>query len=562
MLKLLSESFKPVSHSGGSLFSPGKRDVSGECVTPDNTVTRLYERGAWRSYTGRVLGLWLVCWVASTASHGSGVEDMGDKCSATYIPPDSNYNTGAWRLTSNCPAPYSDPMKFSCGYFTDRHVCNEMDFNEALGIEVCTSARWNINLSSITHLESGRTLSDPVKLSGLDRAFKSDPPSVFYHYQPFTSEYHFLDIPDKSLNFGLGKNYLLLTGDANYQAGMTGATPVCQYTFDYDGNWEPDPDIAFVPQFIAVAAQASGGLYAMHSGSAISHLSQEPSSDNGTIFDNEYPGSTEVKHTISLDNFGAERVVSISIAEYVGSTNISVNHSDTDTNSLFDPGFVNYGVGETDFTVSATTLTIPEGTYGAPGQAAFDISFKPGGKGARQAVVNIDQDGENEIRFMIQGGTASPLQLRGGEDSLAIGDMDDTPEETEGTDFLSQKTNADPTTHTFTLLNKETRDITVLTELRDATTGFSLSEQSVVVPAATDEGVGSATFDVTFDPATTGIHETFVDLSYDGERQLSFKVSGEGEKGGGGAVSPLSLGLLGLLLAGLGYRRSRLGKQT
>lgn len=220
------------------------------------------------------------------------------------------------------------------------------------------------------------------------------------------------------------------------------------------------------------------------------------------------------------------------------------------------------GSGSSDFSISPSTLTIPAGTYGAPGQATFDISFKPSGKGLRQAWVDIDQDGENEIRFLIQGGTESPIQLRGGDEYHAVGDMDETPREEDGTDFLSQKISDDPTTHIFTLLNKETRDITVITALRDATTGFSLSEQSVVVPAATEEGVvGGANFDITFDPATTGIHETFVDLSYDGERQLSFKISGEGESGGGGAVSPLGLGLLGLLLAGLGYRRYRMDKQ-
>lgn len=309
----------------------------------------------------------------------------------------------------------------------------------------------------------------------------------------------------------------------------------------------------------APAPQAGGGLYALYQGAAIDEDSDNSSAETGTFFPGAYPESEEVTHTFNLDNFAAERTVSISISDYgdvpEGVENLT---ADNTVSRMVEDDYRR--ASKADFSVSPATLTIPEGTYGAPGQATFDVSFKPGGKGLRQAMVTVEQDGEEEISFLIQGGTASPIQLRGGYGYYVIGDRDNTPEETDSTDFLTRKINDDPATHTFALYNSEMRDITVLTELRDATTGFSLSEQSVVVPAATDDGAGRATFDVTFDPATTGAHDTFVDLSYDGERQLSFKVSGEGENGGGGAVSPLGLALLGLILVGLGYRRSRLVK--
>lgn len=306
------------------------------------------------------------------------------------------------------------------------------------------------------------------------------------------------------------------------------------------------------------APQAGGGLYALYQGSPIESDSTTPTVETGTLFTSAYPESATTTHTLTLDNFAAERTVSISISDY-GNVPDGVEYlTEVDNRSIFADDYRR--AGKSDFTVSPTTLTIPEGTYGAPGQATFDVSFKPGGKGLRQAIVTVEQDGESEVSFLVQGGTASPIQLRGGYGYYVIGDRDNTPEETDSTDFLTRKINDDPATHTFALYNSEMRDITVLTELRDATTGFSLSEQSVVVPAATDDGAGRATFDVTFDPATTGAHDTFVDLSYDGERQLSFKVSGEGENGGGGAVSPLGLALLGLILVGLGYRRSRLVK--
>ena len=296
----------------------------------------------------------------------------------------------------------------------------------------------------------------------------------------------------------------------------------------------------------------------MYQGAAIDEDSDNPSAETGTLFSGAYPESEEVTHTFNLDNFAAERTVSVSVRDY-GDVPDGVEYlTEVDNRSIFADDYRR--AGESDFTVSPATLTIPEGTYGAPGQATFDVSFKPGGKGLRQAMVTVEQDGESEVSFLVQGGTASPVQLRGGYGYYAIGDRDDTPEEADSTDFLTRKINDDPATHTFALYNSEMRDITIITELRDATTGFSLSEQSVIVPAATDDGAGRATFEVTFDPATTGIHETFVDLIYDGERQLSFKVSGEGEDGGGGAVSPLGLALLGLILVGLGYRRSRLVK--
>ncbi|MEZ5536923.1 MAG: choice-of-anchor D domain-containing protein [Thiolinea sp.] len=346
-----------------------------------------------------------------------------------------------------------------------------------------------------------------------------------------------------------GKWYLRISGDND----ESGGAEACQYSFEV--VYGRVTNVQYVPIEKAAYGDA-GGVFVTFSDREIPSGSVSPSSDIGTDFGDIPTSAPPIKLTYSLVNYGDKKNVLLSLADYI-----------PDNDALMVGESRNYpvanGIGRSDFTVSSSTLTIPAGTYGAPGQSTFDITFKPGGEGLRQAVVNIDnEDGENEIRFLIQGGTELPLQLRGGDRYRAIGDMDDTPEEAEGTDFLSQKISDTPTTHTFTLLNKETRDITAIIELRDPTTGFSLSEQSVVVPTATDEGAGSAAFDITFDPATNGLHETFVDLSYDGERQLSFKISGEGESGGGGAASPLGLGLLGLLLAGLGYRRYRLSNQA
>ncbi|MEZ5536921.1 MAG: hypothetical protein R3F02_15010 [Thiolinea sp.] len=559
MFKLLLKSLKAGSHSGNSLFSPGKSDVSDECVTADNTITRLYEQGTWKKRTGYILGLWLV-WGAVSAA---GVEQNPRCFSITYDRPDDPPYFWIPFYCDKIHLGYSDPVCRIKVYLNklepnfDRPAYSwHPDKVENIEVEAPYEANIDVHCDLAQYGFSSACYPPPYrggwrKLTQLEYLRAREQMDI--RFRDSNKPWYV----GESENSGTKEYFMGISATSVSQVRLAlkdGLKTIgCAYEINASNSYVYSAD----KYNMYVAASAAGGLYATYSGAPIEHGASVAQVENGTLFSGVYGTEDELKHTFTLENFGAQRNMTITISSFDGDAYTKVNTV---------AGSANYqvlenGVGESDFAVSPVTLTIPEGTYGAPGQAIFDISFKPGGKGLRQAVVNIDQDDENEIRFLIQGGLASPIQLRGY--SYAIGDMDDTPTHTDATDFLSQKINADPITHTFTLLNKETRDITVIAELRDATTGFSLGEQSVVVLAATDEGVGSAAFDITFDPATTGLHETFVDLSYDGERQLSFKISGEGESsGGGGAVSPMGLGLLGLLLAGLGYRRYRLSNQA
>ncbi|MEZ5536922.1 MAG: choice-of-anchor D domain-containing protein [Thiolinea sp.] len=547
MFKLFLKSFKAGSHSGSSLFSPGKSDVSNECVTPDNTVTRLHGQGAWEKRAGRFLGLWL-----------------------------------AWGLGLLVPPVYSAATIYT-GYMAE-YMCGQDPRWEENWVRVPCSFEippWReyekimrassclVELGPIADKKGLQALSISAHVkSGYYENWKDALPNTFLGYGYRSSLEYCKQSQGKECTAGLVADNEELKNGQYRVVVMHGWSdnreppPGCAYSFEvYNSNGE----YGYIKDIKLVTSDdtygAADGLYILYNSEAIENP-YTPNENIGTVFGGvDYADGSTVTHTFSLVNYGEARSIRVETSDYTDFTAVPIRRLSGSESLITElPGTA--GIGTTDFSVAPNKLDLPTGMIGAPGQVTFDITFKPSGKGLRQAMINIDnEEGETELLFLIQGGAISPLELRGGVVYGNIGDMDDTPEEINGTDFLSQKISDTPTTHTFTLLNKETRDITAIIELRDPTTGFSLSEQSVVVPTATDEGAGSAAFDITFDPATTGIHETFVDLNYDGERQLSFKVSGEGESGGGGAVSPLGLGLLGLLLAGLGCRRYRLSKQ-
>lgn len=244
----------------------------------------------------------------------------------------------------------------------------------------------------------------------------------------------------------------------------------------------------------------------------------------------------------SVSIFDGDTSPSVTDDTYFGSADIvtgSVENTFTISNSgpgslTLDssPSVVISGTHAADFTVTAQPDV---GISGNGGSSVFQISFDPLASGARNASVSIsNNDGdENPYSFSIQGtGTAVPeIDIQG--NSVSITDGDATPSVSDDTDFGDADQYGGATTHVFTIYNSGSGDLSLTSSPIVILSGSNAGDFSVnlqpVSSTVTAQG-GSQTFQVTFDPTTTGLRQATLSITNDDgdESPYTFTVQGNG----------------------------------
>ncbi len=244
----------------------------------------------------------------------------------------------------------------------------------------------------------------------------------------------------------------------------------------------------------------------------------------------------------SISIFDGDTSPSVNDDTYFGSADIvseTVGHTFTITNTgtgtlTLDgtPLVAISGTHAADFTVTAQPDV---GISRSGGTSVFQIAFDPSAAGARNATVSISNDDsdENPYTFSIQGtGTAVPeIDVQG--NSISISDGDSSPSSGNDTDFGDADQYGGATTHTFTIYNSGSGDLSLTGSPVVAISGSNASDFSVSQqPASTTVSAqgGTTTFQVTFDPTTTGLRQATLSINNDDgdESPYTFTIQGNG----------------------------------
>lgn len=189
------------------------------------------------------------------------------------------------------------------------------------------------------------------------------------------------------------------------------------------------------------------------------------------------------------------------------------------------------GTNPGDFTVSVQPATpIANG-----GSTTFTVTFNPTALGIRTATLSIanTDNNENPFVFDVRGtGTASPkIKVQGNLVDITNGDT--SPSTADFTDFGASDIFDPQMTHTFTILNTGSADLTLNGTPRVNVSGanagdFVVSQQpgnSTITPG------GSITFQLAFDPTTTGYRQAIIVIANNdaSKNPFTFSVKGLGE---------------------------------
>ena len=199
--------------------------------------------------------------------------------------------------------------------------------------------------------------------------------------------------------------------------------------------------------------------------------------------------------------------------------------------TLTDPSpFVTIeGDGAGDFEIT----TIPDSSIDPGGGTTFVIDFDPSVEGDREATISIASDDADEDPYtfdIIGTGTVSPeIDILG--DGQIIPNGDTTPDATDGTDFGPHDIAGGIQTHTFTIQNTGSGELTLdgdpLVEVTGPAAGdFDVNLEPVSPVAAVD---GETTFEITFDPSALGDREATVSVANDADKDpYTFDILGQG----------------------------------
>ena len=188
------------------------------------------------------------------------------------------------------------------------------------------------------------------------------------------------------------------------------------------------------------------------------------------------------------------------------------------------------GTHSSDFSITA----VPTTPISAGDSTTFTIEFDPAAVGLRTATISIannDLD-ENPYTFDIQGtGTAAPeMDVQGNGNSIINGDA--TPSTTDDTEFGSADILYDTPVHTFTIENSGSAELNLtgvpIVAIGGANAGDFLVNQQPA--SSTISPSNTVTFQVTFDPTTTGLRQAVVSISNNdsNENPYTFTIQGTG----------------------------------
>lgn len=208
----------------------------------------------------------------------------------------------------------------------------------------------------------------------------------------------------------------------------------------------------------------------------------------------------------------------------------------------------NNGVG--DLTLSGSPIVTIGGTHSSDfsldmdastpvttgDEVSFTVRFTPLDVGVREATISISSnDGdENPYTFAIQGtGTDTPapeIEVLGSGTSIWSGDT--TPDTSDSTDFGDADVATGSVTHTFTIQNTGTAELTLFGPPVVNIAGPQAGDFIVTADATSpvSAGGGTTTFDITFDPNAAGTSEATVTISSNDadESTYTFSITGNG----------------------------------
>ncbi|MBT6554475.1 MAG: choice-of-anchor D domain-containing protein [Candidatus Marinimicrobia bacterium] len=265
------------------------------------------------------------------------------------------------------------------------------------------------------------------------------------------------------------------------------------YTFDIQGIGAGPPEI-----------DVSGNSTSIFDGDA------SPSVTDDTFFGSADIVTGIVNHTFTISNSG--------------NSSLSLSGS---------PAVVLSGTHASDFTVTTQPAT---GLGPSGGTDDFIVSFDPSASGSRTATISIannDPD-ENPYTFSIQGtGSATPeMDITGNGTSIVDGTT--TTSTSDHTDFEDTDVNNGGTTvRTFTINNSGSGDLTLSGPTYVNVSGTHASDFTVnqqPASATVSAQGGSQTFQITFDPPTTGLRQASISITNDdpNESPYTFAVQGTG----------------------------------
>ncbi len=229
---------------------------------------------------------------------------------------------------------------------------------------------------------------------------------------------------------------------------------------------------------------------------------------NGPEISVEEPVSTVLADGSSTIAFGSTRQGETSSSKTVTIRNLGDE----------DLGISNVTLDGTHSGDFATNLTSLDGTVAAGGSTTFTVSFTPLAAGARSAVLHILSDDANEGSFDINlsgTGTVPLISVKGNSTTITNGDA--TPATADHTDFGSTPVTGGSVTRTFTISNTGTAQLILTGTAPDyvtltGSTDFTVTSQPSTPIAATS---GTTTFQITFDPGTSGDSTATVSIDND-----------------------------------------------
>lgn len=186
------------------------------------------------------------------------------------------------------------------------------------------------------------------------------------------------------------------------------------------------------------------------------------------------------------------------------------------------------GTARDDFTVTQQ----PDTSIISNTATTFVVEFNPSAEGSRQAEVSIanNDSNENPYTFSIEGnGTVPKIEIRGEGNLITNGD--DTPSDTDGTDFGDVLVNGGLLEQTFTISNTGEAPLRLTGTETISVTGPAVADFSVTQAPTTPINSGaSTTFTIRFDPSVTGTRTVTLTIANNDsdENPYSFVISGTG----------------------------------
>ncbi len=264
------------------------------------------------------------------------------------------------------------------------------------------------------------------------------------------------------------------------------------YTFDIQGTGSGPPEI-----------DVSGNSTSIFDGDT------SPSVNDDTYFGSADIVTGFVDHNFTISNSGSSSLI------LSGNPVVSLS-----------------GTHAADFSVTSQ----PSSSIGASGgTSVFIIRFDPSLSGNRSATISIlsnDPD-EGTYTFDIQGnGSATPeMDITG--NSISIADGTTSTSTSDGSDFGNTDMNTGSKVHTFSIENSGSGDLTLSGSPRVSVFGshasnFLVTQQPASATIAAQGG--AQTFQITFDPPTTGLRQATVSITNDdaNESPYTFAIQGTG----------------------------------